>query len=532
MNIIFDHNKSKNLKTNMPFENPFAAQTNTRKKYPSRAQHILSPTGNDSDEVEDDSVLKPRRHSSSNLLDVLASKSTTEELIASKRIRTEHDDRANPTHGTDNIDSASEDDMFGEQEEAASATGAHGSRNANAGSSNMNNIKHNVPLDWSMKYALKFKSEIPFMWSTAIKSMNSVSGISSFLLDKGNTNMDEYSNLHEQSVFQNALMYYVHPSLPWSKTFADAIGKIPPEKYSTLQNKPLIDHLEAINNDWNASFHSLFQALKNGHCPYFYVVAKDFTAVFRAPGIGGSPDFSATISSSTKGFRAALDREEVEYHVPLVPQYHEQQRKRQEAAVVLERVAKNQQGPYRIETKLSTDNEFMADGTSNSMLYIDDFGSIHSLFEFFLNRKFSRTMNANMQEPPTLYSERAFLNCTLKQMRTKFCGPLNVAGKRGATRSISTHHVLELEGPSLPRSLFLLCELFRITQENNFELSVLKVDRGTGALNVKCSDKDFDDEGEQYYRQELYQCSDLGASVLSTLVCKEGQITYTTKTGT
>ena len=58
----------------LPSELRFAMSIYTAvTRYPSRAQHILSQTGNDSDEVEDASILQPRRHSS-NLLDVLASK--------------------------------------------------------------------------------------------------------------------------------------------------------------------------------------------------------------------------------------------------------------------------------------------------------------------------------------------------------------------------------------------------------------------------------------------------------------------------
>ena len=69
--------------------------------------------------------------------------------------------------------------------------------------------------------------------------------------------------------------------------------------------------------------------------------------------------------------------------------------------------------------------------------------------------RYTRAVSAQMQEPPTLYSNAEFLNCTLRQIKTKFCGPLTIVNKgaRGGGRVVETKHALELEGPFLPEAI-------------------------------------------------------------------------------
>lgn len=78
-----------------------------------------------------------------------------------------------------------------------------------------------------------------------------------------------------------------------------------------------------------------------------------------------------------------MQREDIEFVVPLSPEYHEHQRARQEAKLKLAEIEKQQSGPHRITTKMSIDEETVVDGACTSMLTFDDCELI--LFPLFLS---------------------------------------------------------------------------------------------------------------------------------------------------
>lgn len=66
---------------------------------------------------------------------------------------------------------------------------------------------------------------------------------------------------------------------------------------------------DALYKEWNESFRSLFHLLRARQCPYFYVCANSFTALFRAAGICGLSELHALLTPTTRGFRKALKQE-------------------------------------------------------------------------------------------------------------------------------------------------------------------------------------------------------------------------------
>lgn len=66
---------------------------------------------------------------------------------------------------------------------------------------------------------------------------------------------------------------------------------------------------DALQKEWNESFRSLFYLLRARQCPYFYVCANSFTALFRAAGICGLSELHALLTPTTRGFRKALKQE-------------------------------------------------------------------------------------------------------------------------------------------------------------------------------------------------------------------------------
>lgn len=57
------------------------------------------------------------------------------------------------------------------------------------------------------------------------------------------------------------------------------------------------------------SFRSVFQQLRAGQCPYFYLCANNFTALFLSTGSGKDSKVVAFLTPTTSGLRQALTKE-------------------------------------------------------------------------------------------------------------------------------------------------------------------------------------------------------------------------------
>lgn len=66
----------------------------------------------------------------------------------------------------------------------------------------------------------------------------------------------------------------------------------------------------------SSSFHSAFQLLHYGHCPYFYVCANSLTILFLS-GQVVKPNGIALLVPTTPGFRDAMKRQGIQYNMPL-----------------------------------------------------------------------------------------------------------------------------------------------------------------------------------------------------------------------
>lgn len=59
----------------------------------------------------------------------------------------------------------------------------------------------------------------------------------------------------------------------------------------------------------STSFRSVFQLLRMGHCPYFYLCANHFTVLFVSADVMGCAHTTALLAPTTGGFRQALRKE-------------------------------------------------------------------------------------------------------------------------------------------------------------------------------------------------------------------------------
>lgn len=159
------------------------------------------------------------------------------------------------------------------------------------------------PMDWSIKTRLRFTSSRSFSWCNTLKTKEESKGLAMFVRC---TDVSE----ENRSAFQRETMVWVHPSLPWLNLFPrnsqekNKQGKKPASK--SIQDTEI---LESLHQHWTTSFRSVFNLLRSGYCPYFYLCANQCTMVFKAAGITEQSDVEVIISPTTKGMREALGKE-------------------------------------------------------------------------------------------------------------------------------------------------------------------------------------------------------------------------------
>ena len=162
------------------------------------------------------------------------------------------------------------------------------------------------PLDWSLKYKIRFTSQKSFNWCGTLKTVEEAEGLSNFArCHVENENPIGLSGY--PSSFCSATKVWMHPSLPWLDLF--------PRK--SLDGKPGLKREVQISNemasslqkDWVSSFRSLFNLTRTGFCPYFYLVANQNSMLFQAAGLHGEQFVQVFITPTTKGFRDSLRNE-------------------------------------------------------------------------------------------------------------------------------------------------------------------------------------------------------------------------------
>uniref|UniRef100_A0A182XMB3 Protein downstream neighbor of son homolog n=1 Tax=Anopheles quadriannulatus TaxID=34691 RepID=A0A182XMB3_ANOQN len=168
-----------------------------------------------------------------------------------------------------------------------------------------------APIHWSIKSKLRIICQTPIP-GTNLKTNQEASGLTSFVRCIDSKESSTGMDISPGARFYQATLYWQHPYLPWFTLF-------PRNSRNNNTQAPLVD--ESIRNvlakEWIISFRNLFQLVRARQCPYFYLCANSFTVLFRAAGIGGRVETHALLTPTTRGMRAALKQEEIEFTMPL-----------------------------------------------------------------------------------------------------------------------------------------------------------------------------------------------------------------------
>ncbi|KAJ6662415.1 hypothetical protein lerEdw1_011828 [Lerista edwardsae] len=175
------------------------------------------------------------------------------------------------------------------------------------------------PADWSIKTRLLFTSSQSFAWTEHLKAQEESQG---FVQHCRATSTNFPPTIQEPKLstelrcaFQQSLVYWLHPFLPWLPLFPrigtdrKMAGKPSPWAHDEAMQQVLM-------SEWSLSFTSLYSLLRAKLCPYFYVCTYQFTVLFRAAGLAGSDVITALVTPTTRGLREAMKNEGIEFHLP------------------------------------------------------------------------------------------------------------------------------------------------------------------------------------------------------------------------
>ena len=307
-----------------------------------------------------------------------------------------------------------------------------------------------LPIDWSIKSRMRILSKT-LVVNNSLKSSQEASGLTGYVrcidIKSTSTGLD----ISDGARFHQNTMYWQYPHLPWLNLVQRNASSNNPFKMGVEESKALL-------SDWKESFRNSFQLLRTLQCPYFYVLANQFTVLFRAAGVGGRCEMHALVTPTTRGFRQILKNDDIEFIQPL-------KEKTSENSIEMQ---KNIEDEDEDEMKFleslgvdSSDIKFKEDVKKKAKELEDDNGDLSTVliegvdcqafFNFLLNAKSTVPSVGRLAlVPPTILSPVAFLGGTLRKQTVR-SSKLRLEGEDFCS--------IELRGAILPHTVHTICDL-------------------------------------------------------------------------
>ncbi|XP_033635784.1 protein downstream neighbor of Son-like [Asterias rubens] len=385
-----------------------------------------------------------------------------------------------------------------------------------------------LPLDWSIKSRVRFTSPCPFSWSAPLKTTEEAQGLCSFVRCEDrrghqNSKSENVREAHSQwkARLQQSVMMWSHPHLPWMKLFPRIVLRSKVTTNSFAASDESIQ--KELMASWSESLRSVFYLLRSGDCPYFYLLAHQYTVLFRAAGVGGIKHLHALFTPTTKGLREAFKEEGIEFSMPLLKMDAQQEKStvqdledeykdtdKQSSSVEGEKLDTTKLGDTALDKLPKADDEdqdvdddeleiSQDDGAASSWLQsmgldkqsfptlepskvnfqrdnlmkVDNrpqstvliqSSDTQALYNFLLNTKTTvATTGSTAGVPPTILAPVAFQGSTLNSHKWR----PNVM-KQAVGNTLKESYSLEVTGPLLPHNVFNICQLLQESQSGDF----------------------------------------------------------------
>ena len=281
---------------------------------------------------------------------------------------------------------------------------------------------HSLPMDWTLKRRVAFKSSAPFecFESTFASRPTSAHEVLRCFTSGNRRSRDP------GSMYQQALLSWQFP-----------IDPAPPQSgvQPGIRNDGIPSPRAAL---WRESLRDLVYAVESGQCAAFYVLPPagspdTFVAFFAGRGVLGRARCSATLSHTSRGMRTLMRRSYgLAFEMPLrnltqgplspqgVAQAHAQGRERREGREGRESVAAD--GAGDAEGSDASDGEgageggrALADGSSRTLAFFYGREGVHGLFDFLSTECCGRSYHRQGCDVPVLVAPAPFVNAAIRR---------------------------------------------------------------------------------------------------------------------
>lgn len=335
-------------------------------------------------------------------------------------------------------------------------------------------------MDWSLKTRLRILSKTVLPGNT-LKTSQEASGMTSFVRCIDPTEDSETGlDISPGAQFHQSTLYWQHPHLPWLTLFP---------RSAKCNNGFVLGEPEraCLYQDWTNSFRALFQLVRSRQCPYFYVCANSFNVLFRAAGIGGRVETHVYLTPTSRGMRAALKQEEIEFTMPLKPESLNKSLENDKASNPsnqsfsnscedstqleesdddmeedewLESLGVDASEIKKMQTKQARKNQKVEceDDFSDQSCVLIEGPECQAFFNFLLNAKSTTTKTGKLAGiPPTLLAPVAFHGACLRSLQVR---PSKVRMDH------TDYFSMELKGVILPHVLPYLSNFLKATKDS------------------------------------------------------------------
>ncbi|NXY19625.1 DONS protein, partial [Atrichornis clamosus] len=423
------------------------------------------------------------------------------------------------------------------------------------------------PADWSIKTRILFTSSHPFTWAEHLKAQEEAQAFAQHCRATETTLPQSVQEPRQSTelrcAFQQSLVYWLHPSLPWLPLFPriGADRKMAGKACPWAQDEAL---QQVLMNDWCVSFTCLYRLLRAGLCPYFYVCSPHFSVLFRAAGLAGSAVPTAALAPTSRGLRQAMRSEGIEFSLPLLEEGRTRKHKNSEEEDLETETGDGLRGgssvedaeepapsddddddgsfswleemgvqdkvkkPDTISIQLRKEQrEVQVDHRAESLVLVRG-SNTFTLLNFLINCR-SLVAGAGPQAglPPTLLSPVAFRGGTMQTLKAR-----STSGRARVPGGFEDVFSLEVLGPVLPHALHALARVLGPAQRGSFR-ALLSPHEPSAAFNTRPAPPQ--EAGHQDLPacglhpktlDQLSQCPTLGKSAIRLLEMKDYAYTW------
>ncbi|XP_005104254.1 protein downstream neighbor of Son [Aplysia californica] len=172
--------------------------------------------------------------------------------------------------------------------------------------------KETPPVDWSLKTKLRIVT------TADPDAMAKRPGVDArhlhCFVHQNLENGPEWDGLDLYQKVRRCCFHYSYPHLPWMISFPRMASHFRSRSASIAAGSEDISSM--LHSDWSQSFTSIYQQLRSGVCPYFYLCCHQFTVLFRCQRSLSAISWSALLSPSTRGLRELLTKEGISFSLP------------------------------------------------------------------------------------------------------------------------------------------------------------------------------------------------------------------------